>query len=254
MPDPAASNLDKWLDRASKIAGVLLPVIVAAVGGFYTANKDTNDRLTREAQAQRDEYQQRWDNTQKQYANMTALVPLLTSHDRSAIDTGLDIYTSEANAGQAPLDLRLTIERIKSDQPNHASAAQEALEALRGQMARACQQDPDGLYVEVQNSSDQLKRGKQLSQLLTDSQVIPVQGVQRVDSSPKHTQLRYYFSETNTAQAQRIKVELAKHGFLRIDDQDLSPRYLKKGCLPPGIYELWVGSDTPLSVDGSGTG
>jgi hypothetical protein len=181
-------------------------------------------------------------------------VPLLTSHDPLAVHTGLDIYTSEANAGQAPLDLLPTIQRIQTEQPGQATAAQGALDAAKNQMASSCRWDPDGIYIQVENKVEQLKNGKQLSALLRDSGVLAVQGVQRVDSSPKVTQLRYFFTDANKAEAVRIKSELAKHGFQKIDDVDLSPRYLKKGCTAPGTFELWIGTGAPISADGKGTG
>jgi hypothetical protein len=248
------SRFDMWLERVSKIAGILLPVVVAVVGGIYAANKDKSDQLSRVAQDKRDEYQRNWDNTQKQYANMTALVPLLTSHDPSAVATGLDIYASEASVGQAPLDLRPTIQRIQADQPSQANAAQVALDAAKNQMASACRWDPDGIYIQVVNNLEQLKNGRQLSRLLRDSGVPAVQGVQRVDNSPKATQLRYFFTDANKAEAARIKAELAKHGFQKIDEVDLSPKYLKRGCSPPGTFELWIGTRAAISADGTGTG
>ena len=252
MPDSVPSKFDAWLDRVSKIAGILLPIVVAVVGGIYTTSKDRSDDLTRQAQQKRDEYQRSWDKTQKQYANLTALVPLLTSHDPSTVATGLDIYTSEARAGQAPLDLLPTIQRIQTDQPNQREAAQVALDAGKTQAASACRWDEDGLYIQVENNQEQLKNGRKLAAALGNS--LTVRGVQRVDASPKGTQIRYFFTDTNRAEAGRIKDELARHGLMRIDEVDLSAKYLKKGCSPPGTFELWIGSSTPLRADGSGTG
>lgn len=54
MSDPTSSKSDAMLDRLSKIAGVFLPVVVAVVGGIYTANKDENDRLALNAQNDRE--------------------------------------------------------------------------------------------------------------------------------------------------------------------------------------------------------
>jgi hypothetical protein len=238
------SKFDERLDRAAKIAGLLFPLVVAVVGGVYTYRKDVNDGLVRDAQMKRDESQRNWENIQKQYSNLTALLPLLTSQNASAVTTGLDIYTSEANAGQAPLDLRATIARILAEQPGQAGAASIALDAAKAQMSRACQHDPDGLYIQVANSAEQLVKGRQLANALKSSgQAMAVQGVQRVDAVPQRTQLRYYFTDKNKTQAAKILAELAKRGFSTIDQQDLSPRYLKQGCAPPGVFELWVGGD-----------
>lgn len=199
----------------------------------------------------RDESQRTWENTQKQYANLTALIPLLTSNNPAQVSTGLEIYSSEAKVGQAPLDLQNTIRRIGNDQPQQTGAAQAALEASKIQMAAECKSNPDGVYVHVANSTEQLKRGQLLATFLRNAG-FKVEGVQRVDAVPNHAQLRFYFSDANSAQASKIGEVLRSHG-VTIDEQDLSPRYLKQGCPPPGVFELWIGSDTPLAVDGSVT-
>jgi hypothetical protein len=252
MPD-VRTKFDMWLDRVSKIAGILLPVVVAAVGFVFTANKDKSDRLAREAQQRRDEYQRNWDKTQKQYANMTALVPLLTSRDLEVLKTGLEIYESEANADQAPLDLRATTQRIKNLHPELQDAAGDALDAVKIQMGSTCRWDPDGLYIQVANSKEQWTNGKHLKELLTNSGKVVVQGVQRIDASPPNTELRYFFTEANNAQAARIKAELSNNGFKIVKDVDLTKKYLK-GCSAPGTFELWIGSAAPLAPNGTGTG
>ncbi len=56
------------LERVEKIANILLPIIVAVVGGTYTIMKDKSDNATREQAERRD-------TAQKQYANLTALLP-----------------------------------------------------------------------------------------------------------------------------------------------------------------------------------
>lgn len=265
MPGGTSSKFDVLLDRVSRVAGIFLPIVVAVVGGIYTANKDKNDRLALKAQADRDEfqrkaqgdrdqYQLRWDNTKKKYDNMTALVPLLTSGDSSKLRMGLDIYRSEAKDDQAPEGLQPTIQRIELEHPELRDVAQLAIDAGQEQMARTCHWDPDGLYIQVANDTEQLKNGKQLKKLLDYSGILKVQGVQRIDASPKNTELRYFFTPSNKAQAGVIKAELGKHGITKIDEKDLTKRYLKPGCNPPGTFELWIGENARLTAEGSGTG
>jgi hypothetical protein len=233
-------SVDKWIDRIAKLAGILLPVVIAIFGWSYNANKDKNDKLL-----------QVWDKMQKKYANMTALMPLLTSSNPASIRAGMEIFTAEAKDDQAPLVLQPTIERIKSEHPELQKSADAALNAAQGQQLRECPQNPDGLYIHVSNSTEQLAAGQLLAASMTKANVVRVQGAQRVDASPPHAQLRFYFSETNKAEAAKIEAELAKYGVREIKEQDLSPRYLRSGCAPPRVYELWVGSDAPLSPDGS---
>ncbi len=241
MADPPLSPLDMWLDRLSKIAGILVPVVLAVVGGWYNVKKDQSDA-----------YQQQWDNTQKQYSNVTALVPWLTSQNPVAVSAGLAIFTSEAKSRQAPLDLVQAISNISIEQPKLAGAVQNALDAAKVQMGSECKFNPNGIYVHVANSTEQLASGQQLANFLR-SAGFTVQGVQRVDVAPTSTQLRYYFSDANTTQATAIADNLKKHGFGKVDLVNLSPKYLKAGCPPPGIYELWIGTATPLAADGSET-
>ena len=130
MPDdPPQSTLDSRLDQLSKVAGILLPLVVAVVGGIYTYQKDQNDARTLNQQEQRD-------LKQVQYSNLTALVPLLTSQDPSNRLLGMEIFTSEANKDEAPLDLVASIQRLGQEHPETLQAAQAALAAADGQKKR----------------------------------------------------------------------------------------------------------------------
>lgn len=127
MPDPSVSGLDDQLDRLSKIAGILLPLVLALVGGLYTYTKDKNDARN----LQREE---RRDLRQVQYANLTALIPLLTSPDQSNRLLAIEIFTSEARKHQAPLDLVPSIERLGNEHPEHLKEAMAAVAAAQEQM------------------------------------------------------------------------------------------------------------------------
>jgi hypothetical protein len=120
MPEPAKSKLDYRLDQLSKLSGVLLPIVVALVGGLYTYVKDRSDSRTLQ-QEQRRELQQ------TQYNNLTALIPLLTSQDPSSRLLGMEIFTSEAKKREAPLDLVPSIKRLGSE---HADAQPQAMAAV----------------------------------------------------------------------------------------------------------------------------
>src|SRR5579885_203133 len=112
MPDLPQPSLDYRLDQLSKLAGILLPLVVAVVGGLYTYEKDKNDTRTLNRQERRD-------LQQVQYANLTALVPLLTSQDPSNRLLGMEIFTSEAKKREAPLDLIPAIRRLGDEHPQH---------------------------------------------------------------------------------------------------------------------------------------
>jgi hypothetical protein len=127
MPDLPQSNLDKRLDQLSKIAGILLPLVVALVGGLYTFEKDKNDARTQQREARRD-------LQQEQYGNLTALIPLLTSQDPSTRTLGMEIFTSEAKKHEAPLDLVPAIKRLGTEHPENQSLAMAAVAAADGQI------------------------------------------------------------------------------------------------------------------------
>ena len=127
MPDLAESKPDR-LDQLSKIAGILLPLVVALVGGLYTYEKDQSDarNLRRE---------ERRDLQQVQYGNLTALIPLLTSQDLSTRALGMEIFTSEAKKREAPLDLVPAIRRLGIEHPEIQSQATAALAAADAQVS-----------------------------------------------------------------------------------------------------------------------
>jgi len=126
MPDLPQSNFDSRLDQLSKIAGILLPLVVAVVGGAYTYVKDKNDERTLQRQERRD-------HKQVQYSNLTALIPLLTSQDPSSRLLGMEIFTSEAKKHEAPLDLVPSIRRLGAEHPDTQSQATAALAAAQQQ-------------------------------------------------------------------------------------------------------------------------
>lgn len=251
MPDPSSSRFDVILERLGKISGILVPIVIALVGWFYTATKDKNDIAVREQQA-------KFDQTQKQYANLTALLPLLTSKDKAQFDLGVQIYTSEANANQAPADqLQGYIQTLTASDPEDPALQQAAAAGLRQQAAAAaaagsqtaqhCTANPDGIYIQVANSLDQLALGKALAAKLNAQQIVPaVQGAQRIDQSPAQTQMRYYFSPANDQKLAAMKSTLEAAGIHIVQNVNLSPAYLKPGCTPPGVFELWIGAAAPL--------
>jgi len=126
MPDLDQSNLDQRLDQLSKIANILLPLVVALVGGVYTYEKDQNDARTQQRE-------QRRDLQQVQYGNLTALIPLLTSQDAASRTLGMEIFTSEAKKREAPLDLVPAIKRLGAEHPENQPQANAAVAAANGQ-------------------------------------------------------------------------------------------------------------------------
>jgi hypothetical protein len=247
MADSSSSRLDVGLERLSKVAGILLPITIAVVGGIYTSNKDKNDEAVRAAQEQRDATQKAFDNTQKQYANLMALIPLFTSGKEEQARVGLEIYLSEARLLQAPTDLQSTIQGLSNQFPEQARLVQLATEAGKRQQDAECKVSADGIYLQVANSSTQVALGKLLASQLKSNGVSPsVQGVQRIDQGPNATELRYYRSEANDLQATGIISKLQAVGIANVARVDLTQRYLKSGCSPPAVYELWIGASSPL--------
>ena len=245
MPEISRSGFDRFLGRTEKVANILLPLIVAVVAGLYTYHKDKSDEKAQEQQARRD-------LAQKQYANLTALLPMLVSKDPATVSAALEVYIAETKEKQAPESLRAVILRIQQTQPEHMAEAQAAVQAAELQSTGKCKSIPSGLFIQVANDREQLKNGRVLQDLLEKSAegIPPIPGVQRVDAVPQQTQLRYYFNESNTAQAMRIIHYLEALGYNDIQTQDLSGRYLNVGCPPPPTFELWIGSEFRVGLDG----
>jgi len=136
MPDLTKSGLDYRLDQFSKFAGILLPLVVAIVGGAYTYEKDQSDARSLKQQERRQVQQ-------VQYGNLTALIPLLTSQDPSSRLLGMEIFTSEAKKREAPLDLVPSIKRLgmeHAETENQAMAAIAAAEAQSKAQQQSVQQ------------------------------------------------------------------------------------------------------------------
>ena len=128
MPDLPQSKLDSQLDRLSKIGGILLPLVVALVGGLYTYEKDKQDARTQQREEKRTQQQLR-------YGNLTALIPLLTSPDPASRALGMEIFTSEARKREAPLDLVSSIKRLGAEHPEIQGQATAAVTAANAQIA-----------------------------------------------------------------------------------------------------------------------
>ncbi len=243
MPESSTSSFDRRLDRIEKIANILLPLVVAIVASFYTLRKDHSDEQAQKDLAARD-------LSQKQYANFTALLPMLLSKDSGTVSTALRVYTVESDLGLEPKELQSLIEDI-GKQPEHRAEAQVAIQAADRQSTGKCRSISPGLFLQVANNADQLHNGQALAaQLKTAPGLPPVQGVQRVDAVPPQPQLRYYFSDENNAQADALISALQTHGFRDIQRQDLSRQYLASGCPRPATFELWTGAKAPLQPDG----
>jgi hypothetical protein len=179
------------VDRASKIAGILLPIVVGELGAIYTIQKDKNDESARVSQMQ--------------YANVSALLPLILSNDDKQVSTALDIYSQEAAMGLAPPLLRPLLPQIAAAKPQLRAQAQAAEQAASVQAGAGCKEFPSGLFLQVANNLEQLKDGQAMAGLLKSEEGLPpVQGVQRVDAAPQKTQLRYYFSNANDPQADKV--------------------------------------------------
>lgn len=238
-------DFDIRLDRAAKIGGILLPVVLGIVGGAYTYYKDRNDERSHDLEKAQQV-------VQAQYANFAALLPLMVSNDDKQVSTALDIYYQEAGIGLAPQSLRPVIQQIGTNKPQLRAQAQAADQAASVQAGAGCKQFTKGLFIQVANDPEQLKNGQTLASLLkSQAGLPPVQGVQRVDAVPQQTQLRYYASTDNDPEADRVLSSLRDLGFTSVAKQDLSARYLKdKQCPPPPTFELWVGAADALGPGG----
>ena len=209
----AGPYFDLWLDRLSKVASILVPVLLGCYAQYYTTQKDAADAKDQQMKQTADQYQKDFDNASRRYENLAALIPVLTGSNCDAKRSGLQIYSSEANASQAPQDLNPLIERIKMGAESQGCHLEEeagkALAAGNVQAAKDRQRcfpnEPDGIYIHVANSDAQLAAGRKLATMLAVPD-LSVRGVQRVDQNPNGIQLRYYATVANDLMAGAIQM------------------------------------------------
>ena len=82
-----------------------------------------------------------------QYANLTALIPLLTSQDQSNRLLAIEIFTSEAKKHEAPLDLVPAIQRLGTQDPQHLQQAMAAVAAAEEQSKAEQRHNKSGSHV-----------------------------------------------------------------------------------------------------------
>jgi hypothetical protein len=241
-----ASFMDRWLDRLSKVFGILLPLVLGYISYSYQKNKDTSDAGEHARQAIQIRDRVAWEQKSKRYENLAALLPLLVSGDKAKIATALNLLESEAKEGLAPPEVQAIVARIAGDRADLRVEATRTLEAVSNQVARdTCRQMPDGIYVHVADSKDQYVAGQWLSRSALLSKLPVVRGVERVEASPDHTEIRYY-TKQNEATAKDLMDALKGAGFADVQLKDISASYLKKGCPPPGIFELWFSKNIAI--------
>jgi len=244
--DAPKSGWDLFLERLSRFATIVIPVVIAYFSQAYTAQKDTMDRLDKRVDRQDRAESARSDQEQK---NAAVLLPLLKSNDPNERLMGIEIFTAQAQNGQAPLYLQPTIERLlkqASPQTPTGAATQTAVaaatQAAARQQATCSNTMPDGVYLHYQDKAQKAgaqKIGDDLKQ-----QGLASHGVQQVDVAPKQTEIRYYPAGANQADLLKILSVLAKYGFADVPKKDIS--YLLHGCAPRAIYEVWIAADASM--------
>lgn len=236
MADEAKPLVDRYLERSSKVAGMLVPFLVFFFGLTYNRSKDAAERLAKEQESAHKAETERAAREQMKFANFSSLLPLLTSDKPEAQSAGLEIYTAQAQKDLAPVELKPLIERLAG---KGSTAAQAALTAVQNQQSRdACNSLPDGLYVHVDKNSTQFDDAHLLGRKLGMAEV-PFRGVQHVDHAPSTTLLKYYKGGARDAEAEMFVQHMRDLGLAKVQEADLTS-YLRKGCPAPRIYELWI--------------
>ena len=244
--DAPKSGFDQFLERLARLATIVIPVVIAFFSQTYTAQKDASDRVEKRLDRQDRAEALRSDQEQK---NVALLLPLLKSTDSNERLMGIEIFTSQAESGQAPLYLQLTIERLKalaSPQTPAGAATQAALtkatQAANQQQLTCGNTMPEGVYLHYQDKAQ--KAGAQKIGADLKQQNLNFRGVQQVDVAPRQTEIRYYPAGAKQDDLQKLVTTLAKYGLTDVPKKDIS--YLLHGCAPRAIYEVWIAADANI--------
>jgi hypothetical protein len=244
---------DKPRDRWSKaeiivgiLSGILLPIVVAVVGGIYTFVQDRNHDANVIQQHQNEEVQRRADRA-------TTLLKHFASESKRERLLAIKVAEELAKEKQLPSELvPAMIELAKNDPAAEVSgAATEAtnkitdvtttedgtLKTVPSTASQTLAKLPARVYVHISNEN-QRQEAKQIAAKLQEKG-FSVPGIERVDESPTDSELRY-FAGSEPADAQTLANELEQSG-IKVKLVDLSQRYKNSTSIRPRHYELWIG-------------
>jgi hypothetical protein len=249
--EPGEKPRDRWA-RAEVIfaglSGVLLPVVVAAVGGLYTFVQDQHNAQDLVQQKAIEQI------TARARQATDLLTHLSSANDRERL---LAIKVAEQLGKENLLPQELVpvlLEIARSDPSSPVSVAASSAVAgttkvtavaSSGQVVTAASQGaaalatlPPRVYVHIR-SEEQRPAARTLSAAIEQAG-FSVPGIQRVDVGPAHSELRY-FRGSDPQDVEGISKALAAAG-VTVQPADLSAGF-RGANIRARHYELWLAPD-----------
>lgn len=227
---------DKWskFDIGAKaFAGILIPIIIAVLGGIFAdiEREHNRNQLAQQSKADSDrlEQQSKFDSAQRQADRVALLLKHLASpvsNERLLAIKAAEYFGKE---NQLPSVLvPVLVEIAAKGTPEEKKAATDALSSL-----------PSRVYIHI--PSEQQRNGAKQIQAKLEEQALTVPGIQRVNVAPSSTELRF-FKTNERGEAERI-VGILKSAGVDARISDLSDRFNESSAIRQNHFELWFAAN-----------
>jgi hypothetical protein len=247
------SSEDKPRDKWSKVeivvgllSGILLPLVLAVVGGVYTYIQDKNHEAGADQEHQNEEVRRRADTA-------TNLLKHFASENKRERLLAIKVAEELVKEKQLPDELAPALIEIAKSDPSAevAGAATEVTnkitdvttinqagnsETIKSTASETIAKIPARVYFHIRNES-QRERAEQIAAKLQEQGFI-VPGIERLDTGPTTTELRF-FTGSEPADTQVLVNAFTQLG-LNVKPVDLSNRYKNSTSVRPRHYELWI--------------
>jgi hypothetical protein len=215
-----------WIDISAKL---LIPVVIAGGGTWFTWHKDRSDQR------------------QRQWERDSGYIKLLASTNEQERSLGLRIIEVLQNEGQFSPELGPVVKAVASEHRPSDPSSQTAVRILSnaglGQASAGTQATaPRPVYIQI-GHEEQHDRAV-LLEIALRKMGYTTPALEQVAHPTFHTFIRY-FSKDTKADAERIQEQMTHLGFAP-EIQD----YSNSGQLGSDGLEIWFGDKEPATVGG----
>jgi uncharacterized protein YjbJ (UPF0337 family) len=234
------SSEDKPRDKWSKVeivvgllSGILLPLVLAVVGGVYTYIQDKNHEAGADQEHQNEEVRRRADTA-------TNLLKHFASENKRERLLAIKVAEELVKEKQLPDELAPALIEIAKSDPS-AEVAGAATE-VTNKITDVTTINQAGNSETIKSTASETiakirEKAEQIAAKLQEQGFI-VPGIERLDTGPANTELRF-FTGSEPADTQVLVNAFTQLG-LNVKPVDLSNRYKNSTSVRPRHYELWI--------------
>ena len=250
------SSEDKPRDKWSKaeiivgvLSGIMLPIVVAIIGGIYTYIQDTNHEANAQQEHQNAEVRYRADRA-------TNLLKHFASDNKRERLLAIKVAEELGKEKQLPDELASALIEIAKSDPSAevAGAAAEATNNIKGvttinqegnlqtvtsTASETIAKIPPRVYFHIRNENQREKAEQIAAKLQEKGFIVP--GIEKLNEGPTNTELRF-FNGSEPADTQAL-VNLLNQLGLKVNPVDLSSRYKNSTSIRPRHYEVWISAN-----------